>query len=76
MREIPDWLTKEEKYEAEKSSSAFVDRTILELISSIQRFEKTNVKNQSHNALVDLFFVLETILCVSLSTNMLFTYFL
>ena len=74
MREIPDWLTKEEKYEAEKSSSAFVDRTILELISSIQRFEKTNVKNQSHNALVDLFFVLETILCVSLSTNMLFTY--
>ncbi len=76
MKDIPNWLTKEEKYEAEKSSSAFVDRTILELISSIQRFEKVNIKRYEQNALIDLILVIETILCVSLSTNMLFTYLL
>ncbi len=76
MKDIPEWLTKEEHYEAEKSSSAFVDRTLLELISSIQRFEKSNVQNQTNNAFIDLIFVIETILCVSLSTNMLFTYVL
>lgn len=74
MKDIPEWLTKEEHYEAEKSSSAFVDRTILELLSSIQRFEKVNIKRYEKNALVDLLFIIETILCISLSTNMLFTY--
>ncbi len=76
MNDIPDWLTKEEQYKAEKSSSAFVDRTILEVLASIQRFEKINTKRYKQNALIDLLFVIEMILCLSLSTNMLFTYVL
>ncbi len=74
MTYIPDWLKKEEDYKAENSSSAFVDRTILEMVSKISRFQRVNHKNGVRNAFIDLLLIIETIMCISLSTNMLFTY--
>lgn len=74
MTYIPDWLKKEENYKAERSNSAFVDRTILEMVSKITRFQKVNHKSVVRNSLIDLLVIIETILLMSLSTNMLFTY--
>ena len=74
MTYIPDWLKKEENYKAEKSSSAFVDRTILEMVSKISRFQRVNHNKCTRNAFIDLLLIIETILCISLSSNMLFTY--
>lgn len=76
MMNIPDWLQKDENYRAEKSRTSFLSRTLLELGSAIGRFQKVNVQKKKPEALFFLVFVFVSVLLMSLSRNMLFTYVL
>lgn len=73
---IPDWLQKDENYTADKSKTSFLSRTLLELVSAIGRFQKVSRYMKKPEALFFLVFVFVSVLLMSLSRNMLFTYIL
>lgn len=76
MSEIPSFLKVKENYHAENSSTAFVDQTLLKMTSTIYHFQKVNVKKDKENAILYFIFTFLTVLLMSFSRNMLFTYIL
>lgn len=74
MENIPSWLTKEENYTAEKSNTSFLQKTLLQIGSTITRFQRVVFKKEKPEAIFFLVFVVVTILCMALSKNMFFTY--
>lgn len=76
MSEIPTWLKQNESYKAEKTNSAFLDRTLLEIGKTLHRFHKVSNHKDKCEPLIFLLFTIITIICMSVCRNMLFTYIL
>ena len=74
MENIPSWLTKEENYTAQKSNTSFLQKTLLQIGSTIARFQRVVFKKEKQEAIFFLVFVVITILLMALSKNMFFTY--
>lgn len=76
MNEIPTWLKHNESYKAEKTNSAFLNRTLLEIGKALHRFHKVSNHKVKCEPIIFLLFIILTIVCMSICRNMLFTYIL
>lgn len=71
---LPSWLSEKENYEPIKDRSIFIDRTLLNIGSTLKRFDYKNVYDTKTNPSIFLLFILITILTLSLSENSLYLY--
>ncbi|MCR5667070.1 MAG: energy-coupling factor transporter transmembrane protein EcfT [Eubacterium sp.] len=75
--EIPSWMQKEESYAAVKDRDRFITKSMLNILSLLERFrENGSVYCNGINALVKLIYTIYAIVLTACSHNMLFTYFL
>lgn len=74
MNSIPNWLKSDENYKAEKTNSAFLDKTLLEIGSKLNYFYSYTNNSLKPNSLIYLLFIFSTILTMSISKNMFYTY--
>lgn len=71
---LPEWLNKKEDYIPVKDSSIFIDRTLLNIGSSLKRFDYKTLVDNKINPSIFLLFIFITILTVSLSKSLLYVY--
>lgn len=74
MSGIPSWLQENQTYKAENKSSAFLDKTVLHLTSTIHRFHQLPKDKVKPQPIIFLLLILVSIVCMSICRNMLFTY--
>ncbi len=71
---LPSWLIEKENYEPIKDRSIFIDRTLLNIGSTLKRFDYKNVYNCKVNPSITLLFIFITILTISLTKSSLYLY--
>ncbi len=71
---LPEWLNEKQEYIPVKDSSIFIDRTLLNISSSLKRFDYKTLTSRKINPAIFLLFIFITILTISLSNNLLYVY--